>query len=427
MGTKAIKRVLLIAYHFPPVAGSSGVLRTLKFVRYLPEFGWQPSVLTVHPRAYERLSDSQLAQVPKDVPVVRAFALDAARHMALAGRYPRCFALPDRWVSWLLGAIPAGLKMIRQQRPSILWSTYPMPTAHLVGLLLHRLTGLPWIADCRDSMLDDVYPADPLKRRIHAWIERRVIRSAIRVVFTTPGTLRMYAERYPEVPKDHWVLIANGYDEEDFCKYFEMTAVADSSSGKLTLLHSGLVDPVDRDPRHFLAALSRLKRSEDIKPQGLRVVFRASGLDDELRSWIHALEIDDIVEVAPPLPYHEALAEMREATALLLLQGACCNHQIPAKLYEYLKVGRPIIGLTDVEGDSAALLRELAADTILPLDDEAAIVAALPDILMKLQAGCLPIAADEAVALHSRRSRTAELAQLLDQVVLGAGSPENMK
>ncbi|MCF6353737.1 MAG: glycosyltransferase [Candidatus Polarisedimenticolaceae bacterium] len=422
MGTETIKRVLLIAYHFPPVAGSSGVLRTLKFARYLPEFGWRPSVLTVHPRAYERLSDSQLAQVSRDVPVVRAFALDAARHMALAGRYPRCFALPDRWVSWLLGAVPAGLKMVREQRPLVLWSTYPMPTAHLVGLFLHRLTGLPWIADCRDSMLDDTYPADPLKRRIHAWIERRVVHSAKRIVFTTPGTLRMYAERYPEVPKDRWVLIANGYDEEDFCEQLNATVVPDGFSGKQTLLHSGLIDPVDRDPRPFLTALSRLKQSGGIKPQELRVVFRASGLDDELRSWIHALEIDDVVETAPPLPYHEALAEMREATALLLLQGACCNHQIPAKLYEYLRVGRPIVGLTDAEGDSAALLRELAADTILPLDDETVIMATLPDVLMKLQAGCLPIAADEAVALHSRRSRTAELALLLDQVILEVGS-----
>ena len=418
MGTETIKRVLLIAYHFPPVAGSSGVLRTLKFARYLPEFGWQPSVLTVHPRAYERVSDSQLAQVSGDLPVVRAFALDAARHLALTGRYLRCFALPDRWVSWLLGAIPAGLKMIRKQRPTILWSTYPMPTAHLVGLLLHRLTGLPWVADCRDSMLDDAYPTAPLKRRIHAWIERRMVHSAIRVVFTTPGTLQMYAERYPEVPENHWALIANGYDEEDFCNQLKKTAVADSFPEKLTLLHSGLVDPVDRDPRPFLTALSQLKRSGDIKPQKLRVVFRASGLDEQLRSWIHALGIEDVVEIAPPLPYHEALAEMREATALLLLQGACCNHQIPAKLYEYLKVGHPIIGLTDVAGDSAALLRELAADTILPLDDEAAIVATLPDVLIKLQAGCLPIADEKVVALHSRRSRTAELAQLLDQVIL---------
>ncbi len=415
-----MKRVLLIAYHFPPVAGSSGVLRTLKFARYLPESGWQPSVLSVHPRAYERVSDGQLAQLAADLPVVRAFALDAARHMALAGRYPRWLALPDRWVSWLLGAIPAGLKMIRTQRPQVLWSTYPMPTAHLVGLLLHRLTGLPWVADCRDSMWDETFPADPRKRRVHDWIEQRTVHAARRVVFTTPGTLRMYARRYPELPGERWAWIANGYDEADF-QGLPRPPHPGPLPGRVLLLHSGLVDPVDRDPRPLLAALSRLKRSGEIAPQGLKVLFRASGLEKELRSWSRALEIDDIVEVASPLPYHEALAEMGEATALLLLQGACCNHQIPAKLYEYLRAGRPIIGLTDAGGDSAALLRELAADTILPLDDEARIAAALPGVLARLQSGGLPVAADEAVALHTRQSRTVELAQLLDRVVLDPG------
>ena len=92
-----MKRVLMIAYHFPPLAGSSGIQRTLRFMRHLPEFGWEPLVLTAHPRAYERTSSDQLADIPEGIVVARAPAFDAARHFAIAGRYPRFLARPDRW------------------------------------------------------------------------------------------------------------------------------------------------------------------------------------------------------------------------------------------------------------------------------------------------------------------------------------------
>src|SRR5579864_6519380 len=138
--------VLLIAFHYPPCTGSSGLLRTLKFSRYLPEFGWSPVVLTVHPRAYEAC-DQRGTAVPQSVPVVRAFALDTKRHLGWRGAYLDLLALPDRWVTWLLGAIPSGLHTIRKYKIQIVYSTFPVSTAVLIGLALHRLTGKPWIVD----------------------------------------------------------------------------------------------------------------------------------------------------------------------------------------------------------------------------------------------------------------------------------------
>ena len=87
-------RVLIVAYHFPPQAGSSGLLRSLNFCRYLPEFGWLPTVLTIDPRAYERTDGSQLAEVPASVNVIRAFGLDSHRHLSLGGRYLRTKCAP---------------------------------------------------------------------------------------------------------------------------------------------------------------------------------------------------------------------------------------------------------------------------------------------------------------------------------------------
>lgn len=100
-----VKRVLMIAYHFPPMHGSSGMQRTLRFARYLPDHGWEPIVLAPSPRAYQQTDSGQLADIPQQVRVHRAFALDTARHLTVMGRYPRVLALPDRWVSWWLGAV----------------------------------------------------------------------------------------------------------------------------------------------------------------------------------------------------------------------------------------------------------------------------------------------------------------------------------
>lgn len=119
-----MKRVLMVAYHFPPLAGSSGIQRTLRFVQQLPDFGWEPIILTAHPRAYERVSDDLLREVPVHLMVYRAFALDTARHLSIARRYPGFLARPDRWMSWRWGAVAAGLRLIRRYQPVALWSTY---------------------------------------------------------------------------------------------------------------------------------------------------------------------------------------------------------------------------------------------------------------------------------------------------------------
>src|SRR5882762_6313024 len=117
-------RVLIIAYHFPPCMGSSGLLRSEKFARYLPDFGWEPVVLTVHPRAYEAIDPSSEERVKKTV--LRAFALDTKKHLSFQNSYVDWMALPDRWITWLFGAIPAGLRAIRKYRIQVIFSTFPI-------------------------------------------------------------------------------------------------------------------------------------------------------------------------------------------------------------------------------------------------------------------------------------------------------------
>ncbi|MBK8750839.1 MAG: hypothetical protein IPL99_03955 [Candidatus Competibacteraceae bacterium] len=127
-----------------------------------------------------------------------------------------------------------------------------------------------------------------------------------------------------------------------------------------------------------------------------------------------------MIELAPPLPYREALEEMLRADGLLVLQAANCNDQIPAKIYEYLRVGRPILGLTDPVGDTAGALRRAGVAYIAPLDDAEAIAAALADFIAQIQTGSLLPPTAEAVSASSRRQRSAELARLLDAAVISA-------
>src|SRR5215475_3080949 len=103
-----MKRLLMIAYHFPPLSGSSGIQRTLSFARHLPRFGWEPLILTAHPRAYARGSDDLLKEVAPGMVVQRTFALDSARHLAIGGHYPAFDSRPDRWSTWWFGAVPRG-------------------------------------------------------------------------------------------------------------------------------------------------------------------------------------------------------------------------------------------------------------------------------------------------------------------------------
>jgi glycosyltransferase involved in cell wall biosynthesis len=411
-------KVLMVAFHFPPQRGSSGIQRTLKFAQYLPANGWEPLVLTAHPRAHADTAPLTATSLPAGLVVRRAFALDAARHLAIKGRYTRLLALPDRWVIWILGAVPAGLAMVRTYRPQVLWSTYPIASAHLIGLALHKLTSLPWVADLRDPMLDAVHPADPLSRRVAGWIEAKTIRTAVRVVCTTPGAVRHYRQLFPDVPPARFCLIENGYDDEDFdAAEIDARDSVKPGGGPLVMLHSGIIYPLERDPRPLFAALAALLADGSLTAQRFQLVLRAPVHEAFLTQLIGEYGIAALVIIAPPLPYRAALAEMLGADALLLLQAANCNDQVPAKLYEYLRANKPLLALTDPHGDTWAAVRAAGIDTLAPLDDADAIKAALLKFVALAEAGHAPLAEETVRRSHARSARTVQLAALFDAVV----------
>jgi glycosyltransferase involved in cell wall biosynthesis len=414
-----MKKVLIVAYHFPPQAESSGYLRSLKFCRYLPEEGWQPRVLTVHPRAYERTNPSQLTEIPASVHVDRVFALDTQRHLSFRGRYPRALALPDRWVSWCLGAILSGYRTIRREKCDVVLTTFPIASAVLIGWILHRLTGTPWVADFRDSMTEPDYPRDRSTWRVYRWLEQRTVRDASRLIFTASSAVRMYLERYPGLSPDRCSLILNGYDEEDFRNLLPSPTV---QSQPLRLVHMGLLYPIERDPKPFFRAVSQLQRDGKLDAARVRIELRASGYESSYEPMIRAEGIEDLVHLLPPLPYRDALQNSANADGLLLFQAACCDHQIPAKVFEYLRLAKPILALTSHAGDTAVLLRQTGGATIVDSADWQAIYRELPEFLKAAETHTHPRPDSILIEQYSRKAQAQKLANLLNEVVMPSTS-----
>jgi len=415
-----MKCALIVAYHFPPCAGSSGLLRSLKFCRYLPEFGWQTSVLTLHQRNYESLDSKRNASDFEGVPVIRAFALDTKKHLSFRGAYFDWMALPDRWVTWLFAAIPLGLRAIRRHRIEVIFSTFPVSTAILIGFILHRLTGKPWVVDLRDSMTEDNYPPDKRERGVRRWIEREAVRHASRIIFTANSTRQMYMERYPDLAPEKCLVISNGYDEADFSGLTLTQPEPIQSDRPVRLLHTGIMYPQERDPRPFFRAVARLNSEKRLDKNNLRISFRAPGSEELYKQIIQELGIAEIVELQPYVTYLQSLQECADSDGLLLFQAANCDHQIPAKAYEYLRIGRPILALTSQTGDTAALLRETGGATILNIAEEEEIYRILPKFLDALRAAKHPLPDPLMVQRFARRNQAAQLAGCLNEVTAGS-------
>ncbi|MCC2614870.1 glycosyltransferase [Aestuariibacter halophilus] len=384
--------------------------RTLAFIRHLVDCGWDVSVLTTSVKAYDNWSEQQYDFIPDKVNVIRAYARNVARHFSIKGKYLGAMALPDNWQSWIIGGVIRGLWSVMGKRPSIIVSTYPIASAHMIGYLLHRITGIPWVVDLRDPMAQADYPSDPKRKKWFEWIERKVVKHAKVAIVTTLGTKRFYQDKFPDVAEDFWHVIPNGYDEAMFD---DVVPQLSQENGKLVLLHSGLIYPNERDPSDLFAAIAALKQQGKIDAQGFELRLRATGHDDHYRQQLSDLNIEDVVTLAPTVPYKQALQEMLSVDALLLLQAANCNYQIPAKAYEYIRSGKPVLALTPEEGDTGQLLAGAGVAQIAPLDNAEQIETALVQFIDGIRGGNVPHLDEQTLYGYSRQYQAKAMESLL--------------
>jgi len=406
--------LLMIAFHYPPLQEGSGIHRTIGFEKHLPHHGWTPHILTAHPRAHK----NSAKQLTEPAPHVHyALALDAANHLAWRGKYLKLFALPDRWASWWFSAIPQGLYLIKKIKPQVIWSTYPIATSHLIALTLHKLTGIPWIADFRDPMTDETHPYDPLTRRSYRWIERKTLNISQACIFTTQGTFKLYQQRYPHICQKNWQVIENGYEESHFpAQTDKRIETSRQSKTPIVLLHSGHVYPIERNPNVFLQTLAKLKASHHINNNQIKIIFRGIDPQHYLNKYIKELNLGDIVALKPSVPHEEAISEILNAHGLIILQANNCNHQIPAKAYEYLRANKPILALTDHQGDTANLLRPFNHCYIADLANGDEIEETLTQLINDIQNQTFLQTNSIPIKQLSRQYRTEAFANLLNRL-----------
>jgi len=349
----ATRTALLIAFHYPPCAVSSGLQRTLSFSIHLHRHNWRPIVLSVAPFAYPRVGSGQMQDIPADVLVARTPALDATRHLAPGGRYWRRMAIPDAWASWWLTAVPRGLQLIARHQVDAIWSTYPIATAHRIGATLAGLTDRPWVADFRDPMVEhfpetgETFPKDPALRNARLKIEALTAQRAAGAVFCTDSARLIFAERHGAFPRENLDVIPNGYEEGMFD-----AAVRKPRAGPRVLLHSGTIYPgMDRDPSQLFCALGRLAARGMISPQDFELRLRDPGNVDHFRKLAADHGVEALVSFAGPLPYREALALQEglfqhghEQHLLLLEHPHVFTHGPRADLAHNLKVEPASVG-----------------------------------------------------------------------------------
>jgi glycosyltransferase involved in cell wall biosynthesis len=263
----------------------------------------------------------------------------------------------------------------------------------------------------------EVYPAAPALRQSRLRVEEQAVKNASSLVFCTGAARRIVHDRYPDLDENRTHVISNGYHERAF-RDAELLPRPVLIAGRRVLLHSGTVYPgADRDPTALFSALKILSERGLVSPANLEVRLRDPSNEEYFRKLAAELGVLPLISILSSLPYREALAEMLAADGLLLLQGHTSNPAIPAKLYEYLRAGRPILALVHPDGETAAILRSVGIQTTVPLTDVDEIVALLSRWITSPESLEAARAPPDRVAQYSRERLVSSLANLLDHVV----------
>ena len=415
------RRVLVVAFHYPPDNTSTGVLRTLKFTQYLHGHGWSSTVLTVPPNLYYSTDAASLAKIPAHVEVRRSAAVDIKEALGFRGLYPSALAVPDRYWPWLFSGTRAGSELLGSGRFQALYTTYPVPTAHWIGLRLKKRFGLPWIADFRDPWVEDSMPW--YRRKLEGILEAKIMRHADRVICNTPAMRRFFLERYPQVDAAKFVTITNGYDEPDFAQ------IEPHTEAQFHIIYPGVISVGNRHPRPLLAGVRLALDKGWLRADDLKITFLGCGewahsaaFQNELQQYGLSTQVDCVVK---RIPYGEALKRLAGADVLTVLsematagaeaEQAWTRLQVPAKVYEYLRLGKPMLALVS-EGAVKEVLAETGGGAPVSPDDTEGIAAALRDLYAQRH---IPRQAREpspSVRKYSREQLTVQLAAELNRL-----------
>ncbi len=336
--------VAMFAYFFPP-DNYTGAARPHRFAQYLPQFGCPVRVIAAG--AAPRVESGYVHRVTGE--------MDECRHRDLAGfaeRVARKFFMPhDEGFTWTPRAVGRAMELHRESPFGAIFSTSPPYTTHYAAMWLKRKLGVRWIADFRDPLAGNPFRRSPADARWDACLERRIFRHADIVVANTEAVAAMWRKTYPE-----WAgkvrTIWNGFDPAD-----GIGPMPAPPRPHKVIAHAGSIYG-DRHPGLLFAAFRRLIERNLLNPREWRI--RSMGFVDENSSMDREtagfLQERGCLEWLPSGSKSQALAEVATADFLLLLD-APTGLQVPAKTFDYIRIGRPILATTPPHSETAAILR----------------------------------------------------------------------
>lgn len=449
-GASAVKtkhRLLIVAYHFPPDAEVGG-RRPLSFARHLPKYGWEPAVLTVRPKHYERTDPDTLPWIPDHLQITRAQELPNLRDMTQAiwkwlkqrsssrgtdSRASRTYVengttkvpawrrqlaalswTPDAMLGWYPPAVRAGKRLIDNWRPDAVMATGPPWTALLVGQRLARYASLPFIADFRDPWTAGEWKPDFVQttwsRRWERYLEAKVIRSAATVTTVTEMLNSRFVTVYPEAKRKIRALY-NGFEPPDG----QLVDSPVEQSEPVLLRHLGTLY-VGRDFGPLLEAIAELIRNGKATARDFRLEnYGHIELPDSRhpKRMATSLGLSDCVSCHPPRPRGEITRLAGESDALIAISGSDFPYAIPYKTLEYLPLRRYILVIGPI-GEAGRIVTESGSGVAFDPKDVRGIGESLLKFLAAKRSGKrIPGGTPDLITEYSSTTRASELSQIL--------------
>lgn len=468
-----MRKALLISYRFPP-QGGGGVQRTLKYTKYLRQFGWEPVVHTALNPYWPVWDESLLADVPEGVHVykTRTFEFErfesrlqgffgskerngtangapkaemapapqpksaGAQQKRKGGRLARVreavhkrLLIPDPQVAWVPGALLDGLRIVRREGISLIHSSSPPNSVHLFAGLLARRARLPWVADFRDPWTDGPrrrrsYENNRPREIIEQAAERWVIRHADRVVVSAAPLRDRFLKKYPFLDPERVHVLTNGFDPEDFEMEEEPSAEPLLEPGRFHLVGTGNIEAMfDRRPLYRAIAALVAEGGDIGRDLCITLVGAKKGpYQEDLRE----LGLEERVRYVGWVPHSRSVQYLTEADALFMCQlphDGGGGEKLSGKCFEYLNMRKPILSLT-VPGPNAELLRESGLGHIVDPFDAAGIQTTLRALYERRHEK--PSAAEDVISRFDRRLLTERLAHIFDELA-GGGAADSSR
>ncbi|MGO9650123.1 MAG: glycosyltransferase [Terriglobales bacterium] len=361
-------RVLMISHTFPPLA-EVGAIRVTQLCRYLPDWGVEPIVLSGRERSYDTHDYSR--QLPAGLRVLRAPTMstpldwygaalrrlgrsglahhppDPAPNIHDAGILRRNFKaimqFPDRYWGWYLPAIRLGAQVLRQEKIDAIYSSGPPWTSHLVARHLKNIFGLPWLIDFRDPWASAL-PEETNPAWWHDWAKRMeasCVQHSDLVLGNTGRLTAALQHHYADLDATKFRTLTNGFEDL-------VVSPRRKAGPKRFLLHLGSLY-AHRRIDTFLIALADLVSSGRLAPESFEVLFQGENDPSylaEAARLVPQLMENGCIRFSPRIPWRAASQLLWETDLLLLFQGSHAL-QVPAKFYEYLQTGVPILAVSE--------------------------------------------------------------------------------